>query len=160
MKDFWQSLTLFERFCLELWGILLKFAFIASIAGCGAIAAHDGQAAATVIVADADVQITRPEIRDDLAKEKDVGAAPVSDKLPQVQLFTTDGCPPCVEAKRWLKSSKIPWVQMPMPNPAWCSEAGRGFPAFAWQRKDGEWRYYFGFLSGADFEAYYRRSLK
>ena len=165
MKDFWQSLTLFERFCLELWGILLKFAVIASIAGCGAVVAGPADTeydAALIAIADADME--RPELPDSLDDAEPTGvsdnsgiSAPVSDKLPQVQLFVTDGCPPCVEAKKWLKGSKIPWVQMPMPNPAWCDK--KGYPSLAWQTKDG-WGYWHGWTTGADFEAYYRRSLK
>ena len=148
-----------ERMFISFGLLCLKFALCLSLAGCGAAAlssSASGLATAIVLVADADVSLTKPELPDSLGKP-DVGAAPTSAKLPQVQLFVTDGCPPCREAKRWLESQKrIPWVVMPE-NPDWTRD--KGFPSLAWETPKG-WSYWHGWRRGDEFERFYQESLK
>lgn len=136
--------------------IIVKVA-LASLIAAGT--ADASLARAIVIVADIDTQLTRPALPDCLKAKPKAGAVALSPvtvaKRPVVQVFTTPGCPPCVDAKRELSRSKIPHVFMPK-NPEWTET--HGFPAMAW--KTGEtWHYQFGWNGLADFQKRYEATF-
>lgn len=125
-------------------------------AGCVAVSAVHHRPMFSL--ADADYSTERPMLKDEFGGSEPVGAV-AAVGLPQVQFFETDGCPPCVAAKKYFSGQKkISYVVMPRPNPEWCEKGG--YPAFAWQHRDGTWSYYFGFKSGADFEKFYFETVK
>lgn len=91
-----------ERFFISLGMLCVKLALCLSIAGCGvaSVLTHDGSGLATaiVLVADADVRLTKPELPDSLGKQ-DVGAAPTAASIKpytkSLLLVSQKGCAPC-----------------------------------------------------------------
>lgn len=137
---------------------------LGSLAGCGAVMASPDSSAVQVdiSISDADWDTFQPKPKDDLRKEK-AGDAPVAavpvpvvSSKPQVQLFVTDGCPPCVTAKRELGKSTIPYYLMPS-RPKWAE--AKGFPALAW-KAGNDWHYWHGWTAIADFEKHYNSTFR
>ena len=155
-------MTTFEKFCLSLWLKIISAGVCAVLAGCGAVVAGPSGDYDAALIAIVDADMERPELPDSLDEQDSSGvsdnsgiSAPVSEKLPQVQVFTTAGCDPCDEAKVYFAKSKIPSYFMPK-NPDFDKH---GYPALAWYVKD-HWEYQFGWKDGPDFEKRYYRSLK
>lgn len=97
IRDWWDNFDMAEKFFIELSLIAIKFAAIASLAGCGVATAKmsNRMAEATVIVADVDMQITRPKLPDQLAPKGSTGAVAVVTPQKSILLLTKRGCNPC-----------------------------------------------------------------
>lgn len=102
MKDWWNQFDMAEKFFIELSLLAIKFAAVASLAGCSIAAATPSHrmAEAHVIVASVESKITRPELKDCLKpKTGSTGAVAVAPSK-TLLLLTKRGCNPCLRIER------------------------------------------------------------
>lgn len=98
MKDWWEQFDMAEKFFIELSVMAIKFAAIASLAGCSIAAATPSggrMATATLAVIEADIEMERPKLPDTLDKSGDAGAVAISVPQKSLLLLTKRGCKPC-----------------------------------------------------------------